>query len=117
MRSITLFIVVLIPFLFSRAVSAGDTDSALKRFGLIGSFSADCSRSIEQGGSRATYKIPLSREPAVTTRNPQGVFEFTIKQAIIVSGNEMIALNESSEDGKQAQVYIKKRERGFALYI
>src|ERR1700754_4765186 len=36
----------------------GSPDMMLKKFGLVGTFSDDCSKAIEQGGARAIYETP-----------------------------------------------------------
>ncbi len=99
MRRITVSTVVLVLLLSSRSAYAGDTKSDLKAFGLVGTFSHDCSKSIEQGGGTVTYVVPNSGEPTVTVRNSLGVFPYIIKEAKIAADGTIV-LKEVSEDGK-----------------
>jgi hypothetical protein len=108
MRGIALLTVALVLSLSSRPTYAGDTKSDLKAYGLVGTFSHDCSRSIEQGGDTVTYVVPNSGEATVTTRNSLGVFAYIIKEANIATDGTIV-LKEVSEDGKtQTDLVMQK---------
>jgi hypothetical protein len=112
MRVFALLTVALFLFLSIRPTHAGDIKSDLKAYGLVGTFSHDCSKSIAQGGDTVTYVIPNSGEPTVTMRNSLGVFAYIIKEAnIAIDGT--IVLKEVSVDGKtQTDLVMQKTGTG-----
>jgi hypothetical protein len=82
-----IFVAALLAFVaFSAPALGGDIKSALKEFGLIGTWSSDCSKEISpSGASRIVFAAPLEGSATATTQDNRDEVSITIAYEIVES--------------------------------
>jgi hypothetical protein len=85
---------------------------ALLQFGIAGTFSDDCSRSLAEGGARAIYDVPPSGVPTFTAVNRYGTFRSKIVRADQVNADTLIMYIDDP-DGTWNEVDVQREGNGF----
>ena len=85
---------------------------ALLQFGIVGTFSDDCSRGIAEGGARAIYDVPPGGVPTFTAVNRYGTFRSKIVRADQVNANTLIMYIDDP-DGTWNEVDVQRQGNGF----
>ena len=79
----------------------------LRKFGLVGTFSDDCSKTIEDGGARAIYEVPATGYPTFTAVNRLGTFRSKIERTDQV-GDDTLIMYVVHPDGAWDEIDIQK---------
>src|SRR6185437_2599872 len=87
-------------------------DMMLRKFGLVGTFSDDCSKTIEDGGARAIYEVPATGYPTFTAVNRLGTFRSKIERTDQV-GDDTLIMYVVHPDGAWDEIDIQKEGAGF----
>jgi hypothetical protein len=85
---------------------------ALRQFGVVGTFSDDCSRGIAAGGARAIYDVPPVGIPTFTAVNRYGTFRSKIVRADQVNANTLV-MYVDDPDGTWNEIHIQRQGNGF----
>jgi hypothetical protein len=91
----------------------GPPDMTLRKFGLVGTFSDDCSKAIEEGGARAIYETPEEGYPTFTAVNRFGTFQSKIERVDYRVSSDMIIMYVVHPDGAWDEIDIQKEGTGF----
>ena len=83
----------------------------LRQFGMVGTFSDDCSRSIEDGGARAIYEDG-GYYPTFTAVNRYGTFHSKIVRADRI-GPDRLIMYVDDPSGAWNEIEIERAENGF----
>lgn len=84
----------------------------MRQFGLVGTFSDDCSKPIEEGGARAIYEVPARGYPTLTAVNKLGTFQSKIERTDQVSA-DTLTMYVVHTDGAWDEVAVQKEGTGF----
>ncbi len=85
----------------------------LKKFGLVGTFSDDCSKTIEEGGARAIYEAPETGFPTFTAVNRFGTFRSEIERVDHRVSSDTLIMYVVHPDGAWDEIDIQKEGTGF----
>jgi hypothetical protein len=88
-------------------------DMTLRKFGLVGTFSDDCSKAIEEGGARAIYETPERGYPTFTAINRLGTFRAKIERTDYQASTETLVMYVVHPDGAWDAVEVQKEGAGF----
>jgi hypothetical protein len=89
-----------------------DPGATLSRYGMVGTFSDDCSRPIADGGAIAIYDVRPGVAPTVTAINRAGTFQSKIVRADPISPTDLV-MYINQPDGSLEEVEVRKEDRGF----
>jgi hypothetical protein len=85
----------------------------LRKFGLVGTFSDDCSKPVKEGGARAIYEVPATGGfPTFTAVNGYGTFRSQIERTDQFNADTLIMYVVHS-DGAWDKIDIQKEGTGF----
>jgi hypothetical protein len=84
-----------------------DTKTALRQFGLTGTFSEDCSTRQSNAGTAEKYEVPLVGDPTVVSRVNDHISQMTITRARIAGENKLV-IDGRNEDGARYEITLEK---------
>jgi len=84
----------------------------LRQFGVAGTFSDDCSRSIADGGARAIYDVSTAGYPTFTAVNRYGTFRSKIVRVDRI-GPDRLVMYIDDPGGAWSEVDIRRQGDGF----
>lgn len=93
----------------------GSPNLMLKKFGLVGTFSDDCSKAIEEGGARAIYETPERGYPTFTAINRLGTFRSKIERTDYQASSDTLVMYVVHPDGAWDAIEIQKEGAGFRV--
>jgi hypothetical protein len=86
--------------------------SELRRFGVVGTFADDCSKSVAEGGARAIYDVPPTGAATFIAVNRYGTFRSKIVR-VDRRGPDTIVMYTDDPGGAWNQIVMTKRDGGF----
>ena len=92
-----------------------DPGPTLMQFGIVGTFSDDCSRPVAEGGARAIYEVRPGTYPTLTVINSLGTFQSKIVRVDAIGPTELVMYIDDP-DGTWNEVDIEKEGQGFRTF-
>ena len=85
-----------------------DTKTALRQFGLTGTFSEDCSAEQSEAGAWEKFDVPPVGDPTVISRAKDQISHMTITRARYSGENKVVIEGSVKEDGVRYEITLEK---------
>ena len=89
------------------AEAPAETNTALREFGLTGTFSEDCSAWQSASGAAERFEVPPVGDPTVISRVKDRVSHMTITRARFAGDNKVV-IDGQTEDGARYEITLEK---------
>jgi hypothetical protein len=96
-----------LPFASVGAKAPIDTKTALREFGLTGTFSEDCAAGQSEAGAAERFEVPAVGDPTVVSRVKDHVSHMTITRARFAGDNKVV-IDGRAEDGARYEITLEK---------